>query len=116
MPENRPLRDYCTQALGRVGEALSRIQTGDDKSPPGTVWLLCVECAVAAFCRFARQSGTALLAWLRSTPIAGMHDFRMIQFRKYRVAPRLGTELVRRRVLLGLQGHARPTATETALL
>jgi hypothetical protein len=39
-----------------------------------------------------------------------------IRFQKYRVAPRLGTLAVRRRLLLGLQQHAPMSATRTALL
>lgn len=38
-----------------------------------------------------------------------------IIYRKYRVAPRLGTNAVRQRLLLGLHQHAHLTATETGL-
>jgi len=38
-----------------------------------------------------------------------------IHFRKYRVAPRLGTDLVRRRLLRGLHARATLTATQTGM-
>ena len=38
------------------------------------------------------------------------------RFQKYRVAPRLGTNAVRQRLLLGLNAHAPFTATETAVV
>ena len=40
---------------------------------------------------------------------------RRVRFRKYRVAPRLGTDVVRQRLLHGIYAHARLTATETGL-
>ena len=39
-----------------------------------------------------------------------------VHFRKYRVAPRLGTDTVRRRLLRGVHTHAPFTATGTALV
>jgi hypothetical protein len=36
-------------------------------------------------------------------------------FRKYRVAPRMGTNTVRQRLLLGLHTHAALTATKTGM-
>lgn len=38
-----------------------------------------------------------------------------IRFQKYRVAPRLSTDIVRRRLLLGLQARATLAATETGM-
>lgn len=39
-----------------------------------------------------------------------------IRFQKYRVAPRLGTNTVRQRLLLGLHTRAALTATETGMV
>ena len=38
-----------------------------------------------------------------------------VRFEKYRVAPRLGTNTVRQRLLRGIQAHTRVAATETAM-
>jgi len=51
---------------------------------------------------------TARCAWLRLIPGG------RIRFQRYRVAPRLGTVTVRRRLLLGLQQHPVP-APKTGL-
>jgi hypothetical protein len=52
---------------------------------------------------------TAFVDWINT--VSG----RNIHFRKYRVAPRLGTNTVRRRLLLGLHANEPFTATETSL-
>lgn len=67
---------------------------------------------------FARRASAGLLAWLR-TAWCAWTCFKLggrIRFQKYRVAPRLGTLTVRRRLLLGLQQQAPLSATRTALV
>ena len=38
-----------------------------------------------------------------------------VRFQKYRVAPRLGTNAVQQRLLLGIHTHVRLTATQTEM-
>ena len=74
--------------------------------------------AVSLFNQFVTRGFAGLLAWLRTAWCAGA-CFKLsgrIRFRKYRVAPRLGTPAVRRRLLLGLDQPAPVSATRTALL
>jgi hypothetical protein len=52
---------------------------------------------------------TGRVHWLRTVSQAD------IRFHKYRVAPRLRTDTVRRRLLLGLHAHAPFTPTESGL-
>lgn len=66
---------------------------------------------------FANQSLARLLArwrgfWRAWTQAATRGSIR---FQKYRVAPRLGTDTVRRRLLFRLDQNAPLTATETGL-
>ena len=66
---------------------------------------------------FANQSFARLLApwrdfWRAGTQAATRGSIR---FQKYRVAPRLGTDSVRRRLLSKLHQHAPFSATETGL-
>jgi hypothetical protein len=53
---------------------------------------------------------TVRVHWLRTAFQAD------IRFQKYHVAPRLGTDTVRRRLLLGLSTHATLAATETRMV
>lgn len=88
------------------------------KAPTGRPALRAAAIAVSVFVRFATRGFAGLLAWLRTARCAGA-CFKLsgrIRFQKYRVAPRLGTLTVRRRLLLGLQQHAPMSATRTALL
>lgn len=66
---------------------------------------------------FANQSLARLLARLRSFWRAWTQAATRgsIRFQKYRVAPRLGTATVRRRLLFRLDQHAPLAATETGL-
>jgi hypothetical protein len=73
---------------------------------------------VGTLALFARRAFAGLLAWLR-TACCGWACFKLggrIRFQKYRVAPRLGTLAVRRRLLLGLHQQAPLSATRTALV
>jgi hypothetical protein len=74
--------------------------------------------AVSEFIRFATRGFVELLAWLWTACCAGacFKLNRRIRFRKYRVAPRLGTLTVQRRLLFGLNQHAPLSATRTAFL
>ena len=51
----------------------------------------------------------SLPAWLAAVA------FSPLRFQKYRIAPRLGTDTVRRRLLLSLHQHPAFPATETGL-
>jgi hypothetical protein len=74
--------------------------------------------AVGVFIRFKTRGLARLLAWLRTAWCTWtcLKPGGRIRFQKYRVAPRLGTLTVRRRLLLGLHQHAPLSATRTALL
>ena len=68
------------------------------------------------FCSVARL----VLATVKRTGMSALRGVgfggnNAIPFRRYRVAPRLGTDAVRRRLLLGLHAHAPLTATETGV-
>ena len=88
------------------------------KAPTGRPALRAAAIAVSVFIRFATRGFAGLLAWLRTAWCAGA-CFKLsgrIRFQRYRVAPRLGTLAVRRRLLLGLHQQAPLSATRTALL
>jgi hypothetical protein len=87
------------------------------KAPTGKPALRTADVAVGVFIRFATRGFAGLLAWLR-TAWCAWTCFKLggrIRFQKYRVAPRLGTLTVRRRLLLGLHQQAPLSATRTAL-
>lgn len=71
-----------------------------------TTWSTNIARGVLVTVRRMAASALRLMAFDRGDPI---------RFRKYRVAPRLGTNTVRQRLMRGLYAHARLTATETRL-
>jgi len=73
--------------------------------------------AVHLNCRFAVQSFARLLGQWRAFWRAGIQIATRdnLRFQKYRVAPRLGTNTVRQRLLLGLHTRAALAATETGM-
>ncbi len=58
-------------------------------------------------------SATVEQTCMSSFRSVGYGSKHAIRFQKYRVAPRLGTDTVRRRLLRGLHEHAPLAATET---
>jgi hypothetical protein len=106
MPENRRSTRSRRNADFPVGDA-----------PVGRPALRTADIPVGAFARSVSRSLARLLARLRNPWLAwiGVAADRNIHFQKYRVAPRLGTDTVRRRLLLRLHQQAPLAATETGL-
>jgi len=116
MPVGKPAVRSADFPVGKAPTGKPSLHNGD--MPVGKPAVRNADFPVGTSALFARRASAGLLAWLR-TAWCAWTCFKLggrIRFQKYRVAPRLGTLTVRRRLLLGLQQQAPLSATRTALV